>query len=165
MFAFFRLPVAPLPQVDFATIRVQAQMAGASPDTMAATVAAPLERRLGAIADVTEMTSQSSTGTTSIILQFGLNRDINGAARDVQAAIAAARADLPAALKSNPDLQSKFNPADAPDPDHRPDVQDTDTRAPSMTPPPRACSRSSPSSRASATSISVAVRCPPCASS
>ena len=113
LFAFFHLPVSPLPQVDFATIRVQARMAGASPDTMAATVAAPLERRLGAIADVTEMTSQSSTGTTSIILQFGLNRDINGAARDVQAAIAAARADLPAALKSNP-TYNKFNPADAP---------------------------------------------------
>ena len=113
IFAFDFLPVSPLPQVDFPTIRVQAQMAGASPDTMAATVAAPLERRLGAIADVSEMTSQSSVGTTSIILQFGLNRDINGAARDVQAAIAAARADLPAALKSNP-TYSKFNPADAP---------------------------------------------------
>ncbi len=113
LFAFFRLPVSPLPQVDFPTIRVQAQMAGASPETMAATVAAPLERRLGAIADVSEMTSQSSVGTTSIILQFGVSRDINGAARDVQAAIAAARADLPAALKSNP-TYSKFNPADAP---------------------------------------------------
>ena len=113
IFAFSRLPVSPLPQVDFPTIRVQAQMAGASPDTMAATVAAPLERRLGAIADVSEMTSQSSVGTTSIILQFGLSRDINGAARDVQAAIAAARADLPAALKSNP-TYSKYNPADAP---------------------------------------------------
>jgi multidrug efflux pump len=113
VFAFPRLDVSPLPQVDFPTIRVQAPMAGASPETMAATVAAPLERRLGAIADVSEMTSQSSTGSTSITLQFGLNRDINGAARDVQAAIAAARADLPAALKSNP-TYSKFNPADAP---------------------------------------------------
>ncbi|MGI4954458.1 MAG: efflux RND transporter permease subunit [Janthinobacterium lividum] len=113
LFAFGRLPVSPLPQVDFPTIRVQAQMAGASPETMAATVAAPLARRLGAIADVTEMTSQSGTGSTSIILQFGLNRNIDGAARDVQAAIAAARADLPAALKSNP-TYSKFNPADAP---------------------------------------------------
>jgi multidrug efflux pump len=113
VFAFPRLDVSPLPQVDFPTIRVQASMAGASPDTMAATVAAPLERRLGAIADVSEMTSQSSNGNTSVILQFGLNRDINGAARDVQAAITAARADLPAALKNNP-TYSKFNPADAP---------------------------------------------------
>ncbi|MFO1075713.1 MAG: efflux RND transporter permease subunit [Geminicoccaceae bacterium] len=113
LLAFGLLPVAPLPAVDFPTIRVQAQMAGASPETMAATVAAPLERRLGQIADVTEMTSQSSVGTTSIILQFGLSRDINGAARDVEAAINAARADLPASLKTNPTYH-KFNPADAP---------------------------------------------------
>lgn len=111
--AFNRLPVAPLPAVDFPTIMVQAQMAGASPETMAATVAAPLERRLGAIADVTEMTSQSSVGSTRIILQFNLDRNIEGASRDVQAAINAARADLPAALKSNPTYR-KFNPADAP---------------------------------------------------
>ncbi|ALM85842.1 efflux RND transporter permease subunit [Bordetella sp. N] len=111
--AFGLLPVAPLPAVDFPTIRVQAQMAGASPDTMAKTVAAPLEKHLGQIADVTEMTSQSSVGTTSIILQFGLDRDIEGASRDVQAAINAARADLPASLKSNPTYR-KFNPAEAP---------------------------------------------------
>ncbi len=111
--AFGHLPVAPLPAVDFPTIRVQAQMSGASPETMAATVAAPLERHLGQIADVTEMTSQSSVGSTDVILQFGLDRDINGAARDVQAAINAARADLPSALKSNPTYR-KFNPADAP---------------------------------------------------
>jgi len=111
--AFNQLPVAPLPAVDFPTIMVQAQMAGASPDTMAATVAAPLERRLGQIADVTEMTSESSTGSTRVILQFGLDRDIEGASRDVQAAINAARADLPTALKSNPTYR-KFNPADAP---------------------------------------------------
>ncbi|OWT76933.1 MULTISPECIES: efflux RND transporter permease subunit [unclassified Achromobacter] len=111
--AFNLLPVAPLPAVDFPTIRVQAQMAGASPDTMAKTVAAPLEKHLGQIADVTEMTSQSSVGTTSIILQFGLDRDIEGASRDVQAAINAARADLPASLKSNPTYR-KFNPAEAP---------------------------------------------------
>lgn len=111
--AFNQLPVAPLPAVDFPTIMVQAQMAGASPDTMAATVAAPLERRLGQIADVTEMTSQSGVGSTRIILQFGLDRDIEGASRDVQAAINAARADLPTALKSNPTYR-KFNPADAP---------------------------------------------------
>lgn len=108
-----KLPVAPLPAVDFPTIMVQAQMAGASPDTMAATVAAPLERRLGQIADVAEMTSENSVGSTRVILQFGLDRDIEGASRDVQAAISAARADLPSALKSNPTYH-KFNPADAP---------------------------------------------------
>ncbi len=113
LFAFVRLPVAPLPQIDFPTILVQAQMPGASPDTMATTVAAPLERRLGQIADVDQMTSTSSVGSTRIVLQFGLDRDINGAARDVQAAINAARADLPTALRSNPTYR-KFNPADAP---------------------------------------------------
>ena len=113
IFAFFKLPVAPLPQVDFPVILVQAQMAGASPETMATTVAAPLERRLGIIADVGEMTSTSSVGTVRIVLMFNLNRDIDGAARDVQAAINAARADLPTALRSNPTYR-KFNPADAP---------------------------------------------------
>ncbi|GEP02743.1 efflux RND transporter permease subunit [Methylobacterium oxalidis] len=113
LFAFLKLPVAPLPQVDFPVILVQAQMAGASPETMATTVAAPLERRLGAIADVNEMTSTSSTGTVRIVLLFGLNRNIDGAARDVQAAINAARADLPTALRTNPTYR-KFNPADAP---------------------------------------------------
>ena len=113
IFAFLKLPVAPLPQVDFPVILVQAQMPGASPETMATTVAAPLERRLGVIADVNEMTSTSSTGTVRIVLLFGLNRDIDGAARDVQAAINAARADLPAALRQNPTYR-KFNPADAP---------------------------------------------------
>ena len=113
IFAFMKLPVAPLPQVDFPVILVQAQMAGASPETMATTVAAPLERRLGAIADVTEMTSTSSLGSVRLVLMFGLNRDIDGAARDVQAAINAARADLPTALRSNPTYR-KFNPADAP---------------------------------------------------
>jgi multidrug efflux pump len=113
IFAYGKLPVAPLPQVDFPAISVRAQMAGASPDTMASAVAAPLERHLGQIADVTEMTSQSSVGLTRIILQFGLNRDINGAARDVEAAINAARADLPTSLRSNP-TYNKVNPADAP---------------------------------------------------
>ena len=113
LFAFARLQVSPLPQVDFATIEVQANMAGASPDTMASSVAAPLERRLGAIADVTEMTSVSSTGGTNITLQFAIDRDIDGAARDVQAAINAARADLPTSLRANPTYR-KFNPADAP---------------------------------------------------
>jgi multidrug efflux pump len=111
--AYFKLPVSPLPQVDFPTIAVSAQMAGASPDVMAATVATPLERHLGQIADVTEMTSSSSTGSSRITLQFGLNRSIDGAARDVEAAINAARADLPTALRSNPTYR-KVNPADAP---------------------------------------------------
>jgi multidrug efflux pump len=113
IFAFMKLPVAPLPQVDFPTISVQATMPGASPDTMATSVASPLERHLGAIADVAEMTSQSSVGNTRITLQFGLDRDIDGAARDVQAAINAARADLPASLRQNPTYH-KVNPADAP---------------------------------------------------
>ena len=113
IFAFFQLPVSPLPQVDFPTISVSAQLPGASPDTVATSVAAPLERHLGQIADVTEMTSTSSVGQARVVLQFGLNRDINGAARDVQAAINAARADLPASLRSNPTYR-KVNPADAP---------------------------------------------------
>ncbi|MGX9427112.1 MULTISPECIES: efflux RND transporter permease subunit [Bradyrhizobium] len=111
--AFFKLPVSPLPQVDFPTISVQATLPGASPEDVATTVASPLERHLGQIADVTEMTSQSTVGSTRITLQFGLNRDINGAARDVQAAINAARADLPTSLRSNPTYR-KVNPADAP---------------------------------------------------
>ena len=113
IFSFFKLPVSPLPQVDFPTISVQAQLPGASPDTVATSVAAPLERHLGQIADVTEMTSTSSVGSARIVLQFGLDRDINGAARDVQAAINAARADLPVSLRSNPTYR-KVNPADAP---------------------------------------------------
>ena len=111
--AYTLLPVAPLPQVDSPTISVSASMAGASPDVMAATVATPLERHLGQIADVTEMTSSSSTGASNVTLQFGLDRDIDGAARDVEAAINAARADLPTALRSNPTYH-KVNPADAP---------------------------------------------------
>ncbi|WP_174247494.1 efflux RND transporter permease subunit, partial [Methylocapsa sp. S129] len=112
-FAFRLLPVSPLPQVDFPTVSVQATMPGASPDTMASSVAAPLEKHLGQIADVTEMTSQSSLANTRITLQFGLDRDINGAARDVQAAINAARADLPTSLRSNPTYH-KVNPSDSP---------------------------------------------------
>lgn len=107
------LPVAPLPQVDFPTIMVSASLAGASPETMAATVATPLERALGQIAGVTEMTSSSSQGSTSVILQFDLDRDINGAARDVQAAINAARSLLPDAMTSLPTYR-KANPSDAP---------------------------------------------------
>src|ERR1700690_2512249 len=110
---FSRLPVSPLPQVDFPTISVSATLPGASPDTVSTSVAEPLERHLGQIADVTEMTSQSGIGQARITLQFDLNRDIDGAARDVQAAIVAARADLPSSLKSNPTYR-KVNPADAP---------------------------------------------------
>jgi multidrug efflux pump len=111
--AFFKLPVSPLPQVDFPTISVQATLPGASPQDVATTVASPLERHLGQIADVTEMTSSSSVGSVRITLQFGLNRDIDGAARDVQAAINASRADLPTSLRTNPTYK-KVNPADAP---------------------------------------------------
>ena len=111
--AFFMLPVAPLPQVDFPTIMVQANLPGASPSTMASSVAAPLERHLGTIAGVSEMTSRSGVGSSQIVLQFDLSRDIDGAARDVQAAINASRADLTATLKTNPSYR-KANPAEAP---------------------------------------------------
>jgi multidrug efflux pump len=111
--AFLQLPVSPLPQVDYPTISVSASLPGASPETMAATVATPLERALGRIAGVTEMTSSSSLGSTRIVLQFDLDRDIDGAARDVQAAINAARNTLPTGLPSNPNYR-KVNPADAP---------------------------------------------------
>jgi multidrug efflux pump len=113
LLALMHLAVAPLPQVDFPTLMVQASMSGASPDVMAATVAAPLERHLGFISDVIEMTSRSSLGQTQITLQFSLDRDIDGAARDVEAAINAARADLPTNLRSNPTYR-KYNPSDAP---------------------------------------------------
>jgi multidrug efflux pump len=111
--AFRLLPVSPLPQVDFPTISVQAGLPGASPETMAATVATPLERQFSRIASVTEMTSSSSLGSTNITLQFDLNRDINAAARDVQAAINAARGYLPTNLPNNPTYR-KVNPADSP---------------------------------------------------
>ncbi len=111
--AFRLLPVSPLPQVDFPTISVAASLPGASPETMAATVATPLERALGRIAGITEMTSSSSLGSTRVTLQFDLSRDIDGAARDVQAAINAARTLLPTGLPSNPTYR-KVNPADAP---------------------------------------------------
>jgi multidrug efflux pump len=109
--AYFVLPVAPLPQVDIPTISIQANDAGASPTVVAATVATPLERQLGTIADVTEMTSQSGTGQTRITLQFGLDRDINGAARDVEAAIDAAKNLLPTSSLRNLPSYRKVNPA------------------------------------------------------
>ena len=111
--AFKQLPVSPLPQVDFPTISVSAALPGASPEVMAATVATPLERALGRIAGVNEITSSSSLGSTNIVLQFDLSRNIDGAAREVQAAIQAARADLPTSLPSNPTYR-KVNPSDAP---------------------------------------------------
>ncbi|MGX4642367.1 efflux RND transporter permease subunit [Massilia sp. SYSU DXS3249] len=111
--AFFVLPVSPLPQVDYPTISVSASLPGASPETMASSVATPLERRLGVIAGVNEMTSNSGSGSTRVSLQFELNRKIDSAAREVQAAINAARADLPSTLRSNPTYR-KANPSDAP---------------------------------------------------
>src|ERR1700690_424671 len=111
--AFFFLPIAPLPQIDFPPITVGAGLPGASPEIMASSIATPLERQFGRIAGVTEMTSASYLGTTSITLQFDLSRDIDGAARDVQAAINAARSFLPSNLPSNPRYE-KVNPADIP---------------------------------------------------
>ena len=110
---YMLLPVSPLPQVDFPTIQVSANLPGASPETMASAVATPLERQFGRIAGITEMSSASSLGSTSITMQFELDRDINAAARDVQAAINAARGQLPANLPNNPSYR-KVNPADAP---------------------------------------------------
>jgi multidrug efflux pump len=111
--AFFVLPVSPLPRVDYPVISVSASLAGASPSTMASSVATPLERRLGVIPGVNEMTSSSSTGSTRVTLQFDLNRNIDSAAREVQAAINAARADLPSTLRSNPTYR-KANPTASP---------------------------------------------------
>ncbi|HEY7087184.1 MAG TPA: multidrug efflux RND transporter permease subunit [Tepidisphaeraceae bacterium] len=111
--AYFFLPVSPLPQVDFPTIQVSSSLPGASPETMASSVATPLERQFGRIAGVTEMTSTSALGSSNITLQFDLNRNIDAAARDVQAAINAARGQLPANLPANPNYR-KVNPADAP---------------------------------------------------
>jgi len=111
--AFFLLPVSPLPNVDMPTIVVSASLPGASPETVATSVTTPLERHLGVIAGVTEMTSQSAVGSSSVVLQFDLSRNIDGAARDVEAAIQAARIDLPSSLRSNPGYR-KVNPSDAP---------------------------------------------------
>ncbi len=111
--ALLGLPVSPLPKVDFPTIQVTANLPGASPETVATSVTTPLERRLGAIAGVSEITSSSTVGNSRITLQFDLSRSIDGASRDVQAAINAARADMPSDLRSNPQYR-KINPADAP---------------------------------------------------
>ncbi|HEY4747868.1 MAG TPA: efflux RND transporter permease subunit, partial [Steroidobacteraceae bacterium] len=111
--AFTQLPVSPLPQVDYPVISVSANLPGADPETMAATVATPLERQLGRIAGVNEITSSSSLGSTRITLQFDLNRNINDAATEVQSAINAARSQLPTGMPNNPTYR-KVNPADAP---------------------------------------------------
>ena len=111
--AYLHLPVAPLPNITFPVVVVQATMAGASPEIMAATVAEPLERRLATISGVTELTSTNSVGTSLVIVQFSLSRDINGAARDVEAGIQAARADLPTTLRGNPTYR-EYNPAESP---------------------------------------------------
>ena len=111
--AYFHLPVAPLPNVTYPVVVVQANMAGASPDIMASTVAEPLERRLATIAGVTQLTSVNYVGSSMVVVQFSLNRDINGAARDVEAGIQAARADLPTTLRNNPTYR-EYNPADSP---------------------------------------------------
>jgi multidrug efflux pump len=113
LLAYFHMPVAPLPNVTMPVIVVQATMAGASPEIMASTVAEPLERRLATISGVTELTSINSVGSSSVIVQFSINRDINGAARDVEAGIQAARADLPTTLRGNPSYR-EYNPADSP---------------------------------------------------
>src|SRR4030088_2516234 len=111
--AFPLLPVAPLPQIDFPTVQVAAQLPGASPETMAATVAQPLERQFAQISGVTDMTSTSTLGSTSIVLQFDLDCNVDAAAQDVQAAITAANRQLPTNLPSPP-IYRKVNPADSP---------------------------------------------------
>jgi multidrug efflux pump len=111
--AYYQLPVAPLPRVDFPTISVSASLPGASPEIMASAVATPLERRLGRIPGVTEMTSSSSLGSTNVTLQFDLDRNVADAARDVQAAINASLGELPPGLPNRPSFRN-FNPSDAP---------------------------------------------------
>jgi multidrug efflux pump len=111
--AYFHLPVSALPNITFPVVVVQATMAGASPEIMASTVAEPLERRIGAISGITQLTSTSYVGVVTVVAQFDVSRDINGAARDIQAAIQAARADLPTTLRGNPTWR-QFNPSDSP---------------------------------------------------
>ena len=157
------LPVSPLPQVDYPTISVGATLPGASAEIMAASVATPLERQFGHIAGITEMTSTSSLGTTAITLQFDLSRNIDGAARDVEAAINAARTYLPANLPANPTYR-KVNPADSPIMSHRPHLGHLRPAANSTTKPPPSSSRSSRRFREWARSPSAAALCLPSAS-
>src|SRR5476649_329217 len=110
---YFQLPVSPLPQIDYPTINISASLPGGSPEVMAASVATPLEKQFTRIAGVTEMTSRSSLGSAQVTLQFDLNRDINSAARDVQAAINASLGYLPANLPTRPRYR-KINPSDSP---------------------------------------------------
>lgn len=160
---FRLLPVSPLPQVDFPVISISASLPGASPETMASSVATPLERALGRIAGVNEMTSMSSLGSTRVILQFDLSRDINGAARDVQAAINAAQSLLPTGMPSRPSYR-KVNPSDAP-------IMiltltsDTYSQGSFTISPPPSWRRRSARPRASATFPWAAVRCRRCGSS
>src|SRR5262249_34153587 len=113
LFAYQLLPVSPLPRVDFPTISVSASLPGASPETMASSVATPLERQLAHVAAITEMSSSSALGSSNVTLQFDLSRNIDAAARDVQAAINAARGNLPSNLPGNPGYR-KVNPSDSP---------------------------------------------------
>ena len=147
--AFQLLPVSPLPQIDFPTISVAATLPGASPEIMASSVATPLERQFGRIAGVTEMTSSSSLGTTSITLQFDLNRNIDGAARDVQAAINAARSYLPTNLPEQSHLPQGESRRRA-DHDSGLDFERLRPRPACTTPRPRSCSRGFRRFRASA---------------
>lgn len=155
--------MSPLPQVDFPVISISASLPGASPETMASSVATPLERALGRIAGVNEMTSMSSLGSTRVILQFDLSRDINGAARDVQAAINAAQSLLPTGMPSRPSYR-KVNPSDAP-------IMiltltsDTYSQGSFTISPPPSWRRRSARPRASATFPWAAVRCRRCGSS
>ncbi len=162
--AYNLLPVSPLPQVDFPTIQVQASLPGASPETMASSVATPLERQFGRIAAVTEMTSTSTLGGTGITLQFELNRDINAAAREVEAAINAARGYLPSNLPNNPSYR-KINPAGRTDLPARPDVGRARAAASSTMPRPRSSRRSFRRSKAWARLSRRAARCRACGSS
>ncbi len=151
LIAYQFLPVAPLPQVEFPTIQVQAQLPGASPEIMASAVATPLERQFGRMAGLNEMTSTSYLGSTNISLQFDLSRNIDAAARDVQAAINAARGQLPANLPSNP-FYRKTNPADSPVLILSLTSEVVDRGR--MYWRPRSCSRNSPRCRASDGSLS-----------
>ena len=162
MLAFFNLPVSSLPQIDFATITVATTLPGASPEVMASSVATPLERQFGHIAGVSQMTSSSTLGICSVTLQFDLSRDVDGAARDVEAAINAARTYLPANLPANPALSERSTPPSPPSwcsTSPRPSA----ARANFTTPPPPSLRRSYRRLKAWARFRSSAAPCPRCA--